>query len=296
MNNTLIGIAAFATIVGTPALAADMALKAPPPPSGASWTGCYLGGNEGWIGSRSSATLSPSGTYLTPAAALAPPNAPGTGTLFGDLTAVTNYLGAADSDFAGGAQVGCNWQVGHLVFGAEADLDGANLKETMYASFGPVTSANPAFTVSSHSDSVTERMDWYSTIRGRVGFVQDQWFIYATGGFAEARFASSTNVSFGSNGTSPVYANVTQLGSAAVTRGGGVIGGGVEYALSNNWTVRAEYLCFSFPGFSYLSPLVAPAGVAPGYTWNTRLDSEHVSTVRVSFNYKFDWIPPFGAR
>ena len=166
----------------------------------------------------------------------------------------------------------------------------------MSASFGPVRSANPAFTVSSHSDSIAERTDWYSTIRGRAGYAQDRWFIYATGGFAGARFVSSTNISFGSNGTSPVYANVTQLGSAAVMREGGVVGGGLEYALTNNWTVKVEYLYFSFPGLSYVSPLVAPARVAPEYLWNTSLGSEHISTARMGSNYKFNWPAPFVTR
>jgi len=296
MTKTAIGIAAIVVLITTPTWAADMALKAPPPVPVYSWNGCYVGANAGWINLQSSATLSPTGSYLTPAGPLAPPNAAGTGALAGDLAAVTDSLSWNRSAFAGGAQVGCNWQIQHLVLGAEADFDGTTLDPTTSASFGPVRSSNPLFTVSSHSDSVSERMEWYSTIRGRVGYAQDRWLIYATGGFAGANFSSSTNVSFGANGTSPVYANAVQLGSAATTRGGGVVGAGFEYAITNYWTVRAEYLYFSFPGFSYSSPLVAPAGVAPGYTWNTSLGTERVSTVRVGVNYKFGWPWTFAMR
>jgi outer membrane immunogenic protein len=48
MNKILLGCAAIVALIGTPALAADMPLKAPPPPAPiASWTGCYVGGEVG---------------------------------------------------------------------------------------------------------------------------------------------------------------------------------------------------------------------------------------------------------
>jgi outer membrane immunogenic protein len=281
MRRVLGGIIGIAVLIAEPALAANV------------WTGCYVGGNAGWIGSRGSATLSPTGAYLTPAGFFAPPNAFGTGALPGDLAAVNNSASGFSSGFAGGGELGCNWQISHLVLGVEADFDGTTLNnQAGSASFGPVTSANPAFTVAPHSDSVSERMDWYSTVRGRIGYegrlLDDRWLAYFTGGFAVARFTSSTDVAF-QTAALPVYANVVQSGSGAATRGGGVVGGGVEYLLPSHWSVKVEYLFFAFPGFSYVSPLVAPAGVAPGYAWNTKLGTEYVSTVRVGFNYKFGW-------
>jgi outer membrane immunogenic protein len=50
MNQLARGIVAMAALMGTPALAADMALKAPPPaPSPAyDWSGFYIGANGGW--------------------------------------------------------------------------------------------------------------------------------------------------------------------------------------------------------------------------------------------------------
>lgn len=44
MKEILLACAAFAALIGTPALAADMPLKAPPPPAPINnWTGFYLG-------------------------------------------------------------------------------------------------------------------------------------------------------------------------------------------------------------------------------------------------------------
>ncbi|HXW31294.1 MAG TPA: outer membrane beta-barrel protein [Xanthobacteraceae bacterium] len=278
--------ATAAALLAGPAFAADMPLKAPPPPAVFSWDGCYVGGNMGWVGDRPSTTLSPTGTYLTPAGALAPPNANGTGALAGDLASVTDSLRTTGSGFAGGGQVGCNKQVGQWVFGIEGDIDGTSLRDTLSASFAPVTSANPFFTVSSHTDTVTAQVDWYSTFRTRFGYAADRWIFYVTGGFAVGDVNSSTNVTFGSNGTSPVYANAVHLGSSAAFAVGGTAGAGVEYAFTDHWSAKVEYLFIVLARPSYNSPLTAPAGVAPGYAWNTVL-SEQIQTVRFGVNYRF---------
>jgi outer membrane immunogenic protein len=279
-------VAIVAALLAGPAFAADMPLKAPPPPAGFSWDGCYIGGNVGWAGDRPTADLNPTGTYLTAAGALAPPNAAGTGALPGDLAAVTNSLSTTGSGVDGGVEVGCNKQFGQWVVGVEGDFDGTSLRDTLSAAFGPVISANPAFTVSSHTDNVSVQADWYSTFRARFGFASDRWLVYGTGGFAVANLNSSTNVTFGSNGTSPVYANAVHLGSSSQLAAGGAIGGGVEYAFNDHWTAKVEYLFIALDTRGYNSPLVAPAGVAAGYAWNTTL-SEQIQTVRFGVNYKF---------
>jgi outer membrane immunogenic protein len=279
-------IAGAAALLAGPVFAADMPLKAPPPPAGFSWDGCYVGGNVGWAGDRPSTTLSPTGTYLTAAGAAAPPNAAGTGALPGDLAAVTDSLSTTGSGIAGGVEVGCNKQLGQWVFGVEGDFDGTSLRDTMSAAFGPVVSANPAFTVSSHTDNVSLQADWYSTFRARFGFAADRWLVYGTGGFAVGNLNSSTNVTFGANGTSPVYANAVHLGSSSAFAVGGAVGAGVEYAFNDHWSAKVEYLFIELGGRSYNSPLTAPAGVAPGYAWNTTV-SDQIQTVRFGVNYRF---------
>ena len=85
-----------------------------------------------------------------------------------------------------------------------------------------------------------------------------------------------------------VYNGAVHVGSASSNQMGWVAGGGVEWAMTNNWSVKAEYLYLRFDAFSYASPLVAAAApFAPGYAWNTVITPrEHV--LRLGVNYKLD--------
>jgi outer membrane immunogenic protein len=111
-----------------------------------------------------------------------------------------------------GGTLGANWQVGQIVLGAEGDADWSSLK-------GSTTSAGcPAGCSTSN--------DWLSTVRGRVGYAFDRVMPYVTGGLAVGDIKAST----------PGFAGVSQ------TNAGWTAGGGLEVALTNNWTAKAEYL------------------------------------------------------
>jgi outer membrane immunogenic protein len=115
MRKLLVATAALAALVGTPALAADMAApvyKAPPPPAPIfSWTGFYVGGNAGaeWTRSNFTSFLDPTGGFFT-AASYAFINSMGNGS-------------AHRTGFIGGGQAGYNWQTGNFVIGLEGDID-----------------------------------------------------------------------------------------------------------------------------------------------------------------------------
>jgi outer membrane immunogenic protein len=273
-----------------PAAAADLPVKARPmaPVSAAfSWSGCYIGANGGWVHQRTGFDTSPSGSYLNAAGVLSPPNAAGTGLLPGDLAAAQHSYRANGDGATAGGQVGCNMQFGSLLLGVEGDLNWANARTSVNAAFAPFPSANPAFTISQETESLSTRLDWFSTVRARGGIALDHWLLYATGGLAIGHFRSSTNVAYGANGTSPVFANSLQAGESTTTRLGLAVGGGVEYAVNANWSVKAEYLFMTFGSFSYASPLLAPAAaVGAGYSWATTVTPrEHI--FRVGLNYRF---------
>jgi len=82
----------------------------------------------------------------------------------------------------------------------------------------------------------------------------------------------------------------------ATTQVGPVVGGGIEWAITNNWTVKAEYLYMRFDGFAYAAPLTAAAApFAPGYAWNTNITPRE-QVVRLGVNYLFNWGGPVVAR
>ena len=112
-----------------------------------------------------------------------------------------------------GADVGYNWQTGALVFGLEADLAYATTK-------GTSTTATLVHTT---------KLDSLGTVRGRVGYAVDRALFYVTGGLALADVSVSEKQS-------------ASYASTASWRTGWTLGGGIEYAVTPNWTVRAEGL------------------------------------------------------
>ena len=75
----------------------------------------------------------------------------------------------------------------------------------------------------------------------------------------------------------------TYSSSFSDTLSGWVAGGGIEYALHDNWTVKGEVLWMDLGKVSYVSP---ERTAYPGFSYTTRLDlSEAVA--RVGVNYKF---------
>jgi outer membrane immunogenic protein len=261
-----------------------MAQPAPPPPS---WSRCYIGINGGWIHGRDRVGLSPSGNYLTPAAVPSPPNAAGSGLLAGDIVLASHDYRTNDNGGTVGFTSGCNWQTQNFVFGYEGDTNWSSLRTNVSAAYPTFTSATPAFTGSAHTEQVSTRLDFFSTYRLRAGYlVTDTVLLYATGGLALGHFRSDTTVAFGPGVGLPLFAGATHVGSSSRYRLGGAFGGGVEW-MFGDWTAKIEYLYMVYQGFNYASPLVAPAGVAPGYSWNTSVNPrEHI--VRVGLNYKFN--------
>jgi outer membrane immunogenic protein len=203
-------ILAGAMLVGTAvsAQAADLAVKAPyykaPMVKVYDWTGFYIGVNAG-VG------------------------------LGRDRT--THFIGAASANTfyqqpqggLGGAQIGYNWQTnsifGPLVYGLEADIQGAGMKDDYTRLVSP---ANP--TVATYS----QKIDWFGTVRGRLGLATGPVLSYVTAGYAVAGVKSSaTEVIDGV--TSTPFSN-------SQTRSGWTVGSGVEAALGGNWTGKIEYL------------------------------------------------------
>ena len=218
-------------LVGTPVFAADMALKAPPPPP-FSWTGFYIGGELG--GAWANGHVNDS--------------------LFG-LNVSSNHDG-----WLGGAVVGYNYQTSNVVFGIEGDFDWTSLNATGNGVFIPGVGTLQA----------SAKTNWITTVAGRVGCAADRTLFYVKGGGGwVGNSASITNLTTG------LAVNVSN------TRTGYDIGGGVEYAFTDNWTGRIEYRYYNFGSAN--TPWVDPA-FRGGSFFRTTLND---NVIRVGLAYKF---------
>ena len=288
MKDLLIASAALAALIGTPALAADMPLKAPPPPPApiANWSGCYLGLNAGAMVGDDHYDLTMAGGFLdTGVNIFANP---------ANNSQLNHSYTPGPVGFTGGGQIGCNQQNGTWVYGLEADIDGASRLNTNnnYGPAGPFVGGGGGILASSHTEDVTKQVDWYSTLRARLGYtVTPTWLLYLTGGLAVGEIKSTTNVQFG---TDQFYLGGFGFsGSDTTTRVGWTVGAGTEWALGNNWSVKAEYLFLDFGSFTYLSgcstpTLCGPTGV-PGqapFAWQTHVRADE-SVFRLGVDYKF---------
>ncbi len=275
-NRWLMGASAAAlTVVGAfAAQAADLPTRkeAPAPvfvPPPFTWTGFYVGVNAGGIwssGSRSATLIDPgAGAFLS-------------GYWPGGL-------GSNQSGFIGGGQAGYNWQTGAFVLGVETDFDGTSLGKTFNYASSPFAGAGvPGFLLGDNLYvHAKANLDWLGTARARVGFVatpDNRLMIYGTGGFAYAGGSSNFNVYDATQG-------LFWGGSPSSTRTGWTIGAGVEYAVTNNITIRGEYLYVDL-GSNTITTTgnLAASTLLPG-TYATAKINYDASIFRAGVNYKF---------
>lgn len=229
MKKIAIAVAAIAALIGTPAFAADLPLKAPPaPPAPAcAWCGWYIGLNAGGLGSDTS-NVTNTGTDT------------GTGGLGNELKvgALPTSMSLPYSGFLGGGQFGYNWQNGNIVFGLEADFDVSSARGSTTAQgliLPPTVDVPTALTV-------THQLDWLSTIRARLGAtVSPNLLLYVTGGVAiggvKTGDAWNCPTCAPPSGTEPSTVN-----TSTSTHAGGTVGAGLEWMLAPHWSLKAEYL------------------------------------------------------
>lgn len=243
MKKILFVIAALAVLAATDlAHAADMALKAPPPPAPVySWTGFYVGANAGYGWHDPTVSLTPNDFLIQSQTCAA------TGSAAGTCPAPNafNIQGGL-----GGLQAGYNFQVNqNWVLGLEADFDWSRIKGTGTSNFFMSGFIAPSPTNYQASDDVK----WFGTVRGRIGVLPtNNLLLYATGGLAYGRVQENVVVnaqpgamalpgpagfSFNCVAAAPCFA-----GNSARTATGFTVGGGAEYALWKNVSLKAEYL------------------------------------------------------
>jgi len=176
-----------------------------------------------------------------------------------DKAAATNAVGtefpnSTPQGFTGGLHVGYNYQISQFVVGIEGSVDGQDFRNTALGPFSGTT--------------YDTHIPIMGSARARVGYAWDRVLIFATGGAAFANLEHA-------------YYNPAGSASTSTSKTGWTVGGGVEYALSNNWSVRGEY---RYSDFGRTTDFFA-AGTAVHHTVENQ--------VLLGVSYKFDmWAPP----
>jgi outer membrane immunogenic protein len=165
-----------------------------------------------------------------------------------------------------GGTIGYNWQASpNLVVGVEADVD-YRTKTNVTVPFGGSTSTNDGY---------------LGTVRGRVGYSIDRVLLFATGGLAFGSVIAPSMIS------APLLGVIGFPAGSSGSSLGWTVGGGVEFAITPNWSVKGEYL-YADLGSKVLSynTLALPVAV-------TERTAEHAA--RVGVNYRFNLGGPGGA-
>jgi outer membrane immunogenic protein len=264
-------VLAFTAFAGPEALPSGKEMKevapAPAPTCDYSWTGFYLGVNAGYGWGNADTRFDP---LPDPA-------------FYFDLQPQTHD---ADPDgVIGGGQIGFNWEWSKwLILGVETDFQGADIEGTR--TITDVENIAGGVSGAPNFISTRERIDWFGTFRGRIGF--SPWcrlLIYGTGGLAygHVHYRGDDFFTFpadpGGGFTDPASRNDTRVGWTA--------GGGLEYAITHHWSVKAEYLYYDLGDHGATGNETFGNGVPNPpfgihYNWETQ-----GNIVRGGLNYKF---------
>jgi len=156
----------------------------------------------------------------------------------------------------GGGQIGYNYQAGAWVLGAEADFSWTGIKGDGVDLWG---------------GGIHDKIDWTSTVTGRVGYAFDRSLLYVKGGaaFARSKHEYLWNV---------VLADSPSTGSR--TRTGWTLGGGLEYAFAPKWSARLEYNYMDFGRAN-----VRSTNTVEDWWWDANI-KQKIHVVKAGINFR----------
>lgn len=139
----------------------------------------------------------------------------------------------------GGAHLGYNWQNQSFVYGVEFDVTFSDLEGSKGYALDNV------FDLAGATGSLSNHLNHLISVRGRLGFAQGDFLFYATGGVAFTDYRLKGSLTDGVT---------TFAGSVSDDTFGYVLGGGVDWKFSRNWSIRAEVLHYEFQDIRFSSP------------------------------------------
>ncbi len=277
MMRRILMVSASALAFAGSAAAADLPSRAPPPvfvpPAPVfSWTGFYLGGQIGYAWGQTNLNFNDS---------------------FGDL----DQFSYQNSGVIGGAHAGYLMQINGccMVAGVEGDVDGTSLTKSgsAFAPFGTALVGAGALDAPIPGNvTVQVNHNVEGSIRGRLGWALgalgwNRVLVYATGGVAFGGFNENVAATFADPASGTIIGGNA---NSSTTRVGWTVGGGLEYAMTDNWSLRAEYRYTDFGRSTIYDPLSVGGS---GLVLDSSIDRHFTENrVQVGFSYKFAAAPP----
>jgi outer membrane immunogenic protein len=246
-------------------------LPPPPPVPIFSWTGLYVGVQVGYAWDQDPVTSTSVGGGIPATVVDGVVVTPGTLPFVAVISRSDSPSGVI-----GGAHLGYNLQINQWVAGLEGTVDGTSLESSVSGPLGFASALGVPHT------PILGSFDTYSAIQGsirlRAGIAFDRVLIYATGGAAFAGI--TTDYSAGV----PIFLQE----SDSKTRSGWTVGGGLEYAVTNNWSIRAEY---RYSDFGHQVDYPFAVLISP---FDLLSVQHHLTQNQVQFgiSYKFDTLAP----
>jgi len=174
---------------------------------------------------------------------------------------VSNQTNFAARSLNGGLQAGANWQMRNLVLGVEGDIQANDQSQRDCFDF----------CLRDQSTDFGTRLPWFATLRGRAGYGAGPFLVYGTAGAALGSVETSyRRYHFGHTFASGIFSEV---------KSGWTAGGGIETALSEHWTAKAEYLYLDLGRVAHAMPDL----VGGNAQFSTTI-RDHI--FRVGLNYK----------
>jgi outer membrane immunogenic protein len=205
------------------------------------------------------------------------------------IDSAVDYSVCASDAFVGGAQLGDNFQYGHLIWGAEFDLDyGASSSHSGSVKYTgeSVPSGTYAF-----SDKVNPSA--FAILAPRLGYANSEFMAYVKGG-AMFPFGSRNTLDYTPTGTTKATASFE--GSKSFSSVGWVAGGGAEWGFNGPWSIGLEYLHVNLGKGSQAAASCNGTSADCAQFSGILFDNQHggfsATMIRISINYWFGYWEP----
>jgi outer membrane immunogenic protein len=195
-----------------------------PAPFCFNWTGFYIGGFGGYKFASVNTTLDLTGGWENPI-------------LEGDVSKIENH-GPDNLDTSGGEAgglLGYNYQWNCWVFGLEAEGGYLWLRNSDDSG----TFDNFVFLGEPKSIQTAFRTHYLFTVAPRFGYALGRWLPYVTGGLAVGDLDFEQRLHNAPGGQTP--GPYRSAGEIDDTRVGWMVGGGLQYAITDHWSIRGQY-------------------------------------------------------